>query len=111
MRLAAGACEGLGLHGQHPQVVGESPSALDGIEILGQFRVLGGDPGGVATGLEVVVEAGVATELLILLCIPRVVVAQRNERSGTDRDGVGTESHGLGDVGARTDAAGDDELD
>lgn len=65
MRLAAGPGDGLGLHGEHSQVVGQPASALDRVEAGGQFRVLGTDPGGVAAVLEVVVETGCAAELFV----------------------------------------------
>ena len=41
--LAAGARDGLGLHGQHPQVVGQPPAALDRVEPRGQLRILRAD--------------------------------------------------------------------
>ena len=43
VRLAAGARDGLGLHGQHPQVVGQPPAALDRVEPRGQFGILRAD--------------------------------------------------------------------
>ena len=40
----------------------------------------------------------------------RIVVAERDQRRGADRDRVGAERQRLGHVGAVADAAGDDEL-
>ena len=65
VRLAAGARDGLGLHRQHPQVVGEPAAALDGVEPRRQLGVLRADPCRVGAILEVVVETGCATELFV----------------------------------------------
>ena len=48
---------------------------------------------------------------LVLGAEGRRVVAQGDERRHPDRDRVGPERERLGDVGARADPAGDDELD
>ena len=54
--LAAGARDGLRLHRQHPQIVGQPAAALDRVEPRGQLGVLGADARGVGAVLEVVEE-------------------------------------------------------
>ena len=108
--LAAGARDGLRLHGQHPQVVGQPAAALDRVEPRGQLGVLGADARRVGAVLEVVEEARGAAELLVLGGVAGMVVAQRDQRGGADRDRVGAQRQRLGDVGAGADAAGDDQL-
>src|SRR5204862_4545296 len=80
------------------------------IEALGEGGVLGGDAGGVAAFVPVVVAAGGGAELPVLRLPARVVVAERDQRRGADGDGVGAERQGLGHVGAAADAARDDQL-
>ena len=110
MGLAARPGDGLRLHRQHPQVVGQPAAALDRVEPRRQLRVLGADPRGIAAVLEVVEETRCAAELLVLRGVARVVVAERDQRRGADGDGVRAERQRLGDVGAGADAAGHDEL-
>ena len=43
VRLAAGPGDGLGLHRQHPQVVGQPAAALDRVEPRGELGVLRAD--------------------------------------------------------------------
>jgi hypothetical protein len=83
----------------------------DRVQPGGKFRVLGGDAGGIAAVLEVVVEPGCGVERGVFGSVAGVVVAQGDQSGGANGHGVGTQSHGLGNVGAGTDAAGDDELD
>ena len=111
MRLTAGPGDGLRLHGQHAQVIGQPATALDGIEPGGEFGILGADARRVGSVLEVVVETGGAAQLLVVGGVAGMVVAQRDQRGGADRDGIGAERQRLGDVGAGADAAGHDELD
>jgi hypothetical protein len=58
----------------------------------------------------VVVVAGRAADLRVLLLQLRAVVAQRDQRRRPDRDRVRAERKGLGDVGARPDPARHDQL-
>ena len=108
--LAAGARDRLRLHRQHPQVVGQPAAAFDGIEPRRQFGILRADAGGIGAVLEVVEEARGAAELLVFGGVARMVVAQRNQCRGADRDGVGPQRQRLGHVGSGADAAGHDQL-
>src|SRR6478609_11073353 len=110
VRLAAGAGDGLGFHGEHPKVVGQSPAALDWVEARGEFGILRADARRIGAVLEVVEETGRAAQLLVLGGVSRMVVAQRDECGGADRDGVGAQRQRLGHVGAGADAARDDQL-
>src|SRR5215218_7539301 len=56
MGLSAGSRDGLGLHREHPQVVGQPPAAFDGVEPGCQLGILCADTRGVGAVLEVVEE-------------------------------------------------------
>src|SRR4051812_34571076 len=62
VRLAARPGDGLGLHGEPPQVVRQPPAALDRVESGRQFWVLRGDARRVPTVLEVIEETRCAAE-------------------------------------------------
>src|ERR1700712_3540023 len=109
--LAARPGDGLRLHRQHPQVVGQPSATLHCVEAGGQLGILGADSRWVGTVLEVVEETGGATECFVLCGVARVVVAERDQRRGPDRYRVSAECHRLGDVGTVAYAAGDDQLD
>src|SRR5918994_3412254 len=66
VRLPAGPGDGLRLHGEYAQVVGEAAAALDGVEAGGELGVLRSDAGRVAPVLEIVVEPGSGAELRVL---------------------------------------------
>src|SRR6185503_10337564 len=85
VRLTAGAGDGLGFHGEHPKVVGQSPAALDWVEARGEFGILRADARRIGAVLEVVEETGRAAQLLVLGGVSRMVVAQRDECGGADR--------------------------
>ncbi len=100
----------LRLERQHRQIIRELVPGDHRIEAGGKRRVLCGDAGRIAAFVPVVVGAGGAAERAILIFQMRIVVAQRDQRRGADRHGVGAERQRFGDVGAIADAAGDDEL-
>ena len=67
-------------------------------------------PGWIAAFVPVVVGAGRRAERAIVVFQVRIVVAERDQRRGADRDRIGAKRQRLGDVGAIADAAGDDQL-
>ena len=90
MRLAARAGERLRLERQHAQVVRDAPGGEERIEPCRELVVLRRDAGGVAPGLVVVVVAGCASDLPVLVVQLRAVVAHRDQRRRPDRHRVGT---------------------
>ena len=105
VRFSAGPRDGLRFHGQHAQIISQLAAALDGIETLGQFRILRGDAGGIGTVLVVVEKSGRSAELAVLLLVLGRVVAEGDQRRGADAHRVRAHRQRLGHVGARTDAA------
>ena len=96
---------------KHGEIVGELAASHHRIEPLRQRFVLGGDAGGIAALMPVVVGAGLSAELAVLVLEMRIVVADGDERCGTDRHRIGAERETLGDIGAGAHAARNDELD
>ena len=92
------------------EIVGEAPSGRDRIEPLRQLRILSGDARWVLAFVPVVVGAGCCAELLILRLPARVVVAKGDERRGANRDRIRAKRQRLGHIGARANAAGQDQL-
>ena len=110
MGLPARARERLGLEREHAEVVGDPAAAELGVEPRGELVVLRRDPDGIESGLPVVVEARGAADLAVRVVVLGRVVAHRDQRRRADRDRVRAERERLGDVGARADPAGDDQL-
>src|SRR5919198_3155215 len=87
--LAARARERLRLESQHTQVVRDPAAADDRVEARGELGILSRDADGIATGLPVVVKAGRTADPLVFLVELGTVVAHRDQRGRSDRDGVG----------------------
>ena len=60
--------------------------------------------------MPIVISTGESAHSLVLGFIGRIVIAERHQRGGADRDGVGTERQRLRNIGAVPDTAGNDEL-
>ena len=71
VRLAARAGERLRLEREHAQVVRDPAAAEHGVEARRELVVLRRDAGRIAAGLPVVVEAGRAAELAVLVVVAR----------------------------------------
>ena len=93
----------------------------DGIEPRLERGVLRGDADRTAAGVAVGAAARLGAQRGVVgadvdgcagvVAVGGAVAAQGEERGHADGDGVGTEGEGLGHVGARADAARDDQLD
>ena len=74
VRLAAGARDRLRLEREHREEIGELASGGDRIEPRREHGILGGDAGGIAPFVPVVISAGGGAERTIFLLQMRVVV-------------------------------------
>ena len=110
MALAVGACDRLAFERQHGEVVREALTRRNRIETLGQLRILRGDACWIAPFVPIVVAPRSRAELAIFLLPARMIVAEGNECCRADRDGVRAECQRFGDIRARANAAGHDEL-
>src|ERR1043166_1473014 len=103
--LAAGARDGLRLERKHGEVIRELAPGDDGIEPRRERRVLGRDARGIAPLMPIIVSTGRGPERAVFFLERRIVVAERNQRGGADRDRVRAERQALRDVRAGANAA------
>src|SRR5215831_6697354 len=105
--LAAGARHHLTFDRQAMEEVIDALRRAVRIETLAQHRVLSGDADGAAAGVAVIAVSRLDADLLLVVGFRDVFVAvERHERRMTDRDRIGPEREGLGEVAAVADAAG-----
>src|SRR6266568_2434798 len=110
MRLAAGARKRLRLKRQHGQIIAHPTRARLDDEALLQRWVLRRDADRTAPGMAVVAITRCCAKSAIFILVDRPVAIEGDERGGADRDSIGTHRECLGNIGARADAARDDEL-
>ena len=106
--VAAGPRDRLRFERHHLEIIRKTPPGRDRVQTRHQLGVLRGDTGWIPAFMPVVVGSGSRPELLVLGLPLRIIVADRNERGGSDRHRISAKRQGLGDVRARTHAAGDD---
>ena len=111
MALAAPARDRLELQRQHREIIRQPPPRLDGIEPRGEFKVLRGDPGGIAPLVPIIICARMRAELHIFGLERGIVITERDQRGRADRHRVRAECERFGDIGPGANAARDDQLD
>ena len=110
VRFPAGPRQHLDLERHGAQEVTHPVRALLDIEALHQLRILSRNPHRAAPRVAVMAEVRLGPELLVILHIDRLIAVERNQRRGSDVDGVGSQRDCLGRVHAVANAAGDDQL-